>query len=104
MAKEMEPRGDARLVQPMDHEVDQAEVLAHLLAQYATPAGPTAGPDWASQLMPPYIPGTVQEKYAKGTLPLRLLGIFLTWVTWDWKRGAAVGLFIILIVTLIVTR
>lgn len=104
MGREMEPRGEARLVQPPDHELDQSEVLAHLLAQYATPAGPTSGPDWATQFVPPFVPGTIQEKYVKAMLPLRGLGVFIGWVTWDWKRGAAVGLFVILIAVLIVTR
>lgn len=95
MAKEMDRRRtididlDQHTGSSLDH-VDQAELIAAILAQREGQVVPVAGPDWASQFRPPAIPGTVQDKYTKALLWIRGVAFFLLWVTWDWKRGAFV--------------
>lgn len=103
MAKEMQSRGGHDL----DHagpDVDQAALLAAILAQHEGQAVPVSGPEWASQFRPPAIPGTIQDKYAKAGLPFRGLGFFLLWITWDWKRGAFVVVLLLLVFAIFMTR
>jgi len=107
MAREMEPRRrDIEI--DLDHtpvqELDQAMLIEAILAQRSGPAVPLAGPEWASQLRPPAIPGTVQDKYVKVGLPARVAAYAVLWVTWDWKRGAFVLLVLGLLTAIVVTR
>lgn len=104
MAKEMEPRRWAELEHAQGQELDQVALLQAILAQNAGPASPVLGPEWASQLRPPAVPGTVQEKYAKAGLPVRVVAFFFLWITWDWKRGAFVLASLLLIAAIFVTR
>ncbi|MEV0151571.1 MULTISPECIES: hypothetical protein [unclassified Nonomuraea] len=104
MAKEMEPRGWAELEHAGDQGMDQAALIAAILAQNAGPAAPVVGPEWASQVRPPAIPGTIQDKYAKMVTPIRAALMFGLWVTWNWKYGAFVAVVLALIALLIKTR
>lgn len=104
MAKEMEPRRWAEMDQPPGQDVDQAALIAAILAQSSGPSSVVAGPDWASQFRPPAIPGTIQATYAKAGIPARALGFFLLWITWDWKRGAFVAVVLLLLAAIFVTR
>jgi hypothetical protein len=104
MAKEMEPRRWAEMDQPPGQDVDQAALIAAILAQSDGRMVPVAGPDWASQFRPPAVPGTIQDKYAKASLPARFLAFCILWVTWDWKRGAFVAVVVLLIAAIFVTR
>lgn len=107
MAKEMEPQRWARdvdLDQAVGQDVDQAAIIAAILAQREGQMVPVAGPEWTSVFRPPAIPGTFQDKYVKAGIPVRALAWFALWVTWDWKRGAFVALVVILIAAIFVTR
>lgn len=108
MAKEISRRSRAAPVQDVDQDMDQgvdpAALLAELLAHQAGPAQVITGPEWSTQFRPPSIPGTINDKYVKAMLPLRALGWFINWVTWDWKYGAFVGTVLLLIAILIHTR
>lgn len=107
MAKEMEPQRWARdvdLDQGVGQDVDQAALLAAILAQREGQAVPVSGPEWTSMVRPPAIPGTFQDKYAKVMTPVRAIAFGVLWATWDWKRGGFVVLVLILIVAIIKTR
>jgi hypothetical protein len=107
MAKEMESQRrtiDIDLDQDTGQEVDQAALIAAILAHQEGRMVPVAGPDWAAQFRPPAIPGTIQDKYVKAGLPVRFLAYCVLWVTWDWKRGVFVLLVLSLIALIFVTR
>jgi hypothetical protein len=107
MAKEMESRRrtiDIDLDHAGGQDLDQAALIAAILAQREGHMVPVAGPDWAAQFRPPAIPGTLQDKYAKAGMPVRAVAFFFLWVTWDWKRGAFVLLVLALITAIFITR
>lgn len=100
-------RSRAPVDQPVDQsgtDMDPVAQLAEALAQLSGPTSVVSGPEWTHQFQPPVIPGTANATYTKAALPIRALGFFLLWVTWDWKRGAFVAVVAALILILIKTR
>lgn len=83
-----------------DHE---AALLEALLSQRGS-AQVVHGPEWAVQFRPPAMQGTFQAKYTNTLLPLRAVGWFILWVTWDWKRGAFVLAVAVLVVAIVQAR
>lgn len=56
--------------------------------------------EWATQLRPPAMTGTLQEKWSKAVTPLRVPALFWLWITWHWARFAALLVVIALIMVL----
>ena len=99
---DIEPRRRADLTTT---DVDTDALISALLDHYtATNSTIITGPEWATQVRPPAIPGTIQDRYVKATLWLRLIGFAIVWVTWDWKRGGFVALVTVLILVVVHTR
>lgn len=99
MAHEIEPVHDAvaRPIGPSGPEWSPEP-------QIITPVRHSQEWEWAAQLRPPAIPGTVQEKWANIATPIRAVALGILWITWHWARVAALSILLALILILIIIK
>lgn len=72
--------------------------------QIITPVQNIEAWEWAQQITPPALSGTLQEKWAKFVTPLRAPAFVWLWLTWHWARFAAASVVVILVFILIKVR
>jgi hypothetical protein len=72
--------------------------------QIVTPVRSTQDWEWATQIRPPALSGTLQEKWAKAVSPFRAMAFGFLWLTWHWARTAALTVVLTLIIILIIVR
>lgn len=99
MAQEIEPVRDAvaRPIGPAGPEWSPEP-------QIVTPVRNSQGWEWAQQVRPPAIPGTVQDKWANVATPIRAVALGILWFTWHWARMAALGIVLALLFILIIIK
>lgn len=72
--------------------------------QIITPVQSIEAWEWAQQITPPALSGTIQEKWAKIVAPFRALLLSGLWITWHWARFAAASVVVALVLILIKVR
>lgn len=101
MAQDMEAvrTGMARPIGPAGPEwAPEPQIITPI------PTGSHLDRDFVTQITPPALAGTIQEKWAKVVTPFRALAFFFLWITWHWARSAALVLFLILILIFILVK
>jgi hypothetical protein len=99
----------------MAHDI---EPVRSAVARPVAPAGPEWSPEpqlitpnqhlqvweWASQVRPPALAGTVQEKWSQIVSPIRAVLLGGLWLTWHWARFAAASVVVALVIILIIVK
>ncbi|MGS2646419.1 hypothetical protein [Streptosporangium sp. G12] len=96
----MLPRASA----PVPVQQAEAEEAEDFRPQLITPSQNVRDWPWANQVRPPYIDGTVQEKWSKVVVPVRVLALFTLWITWHVARCAALLVVLVLLLVLVLVR